>query len=285
MDENSTGVSSVCVCVGVRFRSKWGIASFITICRIHAMLASTRLDKNHAGQNFFFFPPFLFSNFSRKSPDGQSPARGRARGLASREDPSLPLLQLLDRPSHMLFPCSFCIKARPVLLLFGTYFPPFSHNPVLCRNAALSQLCVLSQPSCVDLTRQSQTCWRQPPDVIHSPPAPSPPRADGPALAREALGAPIGRARPSLTRVDWGWWGGGVRRIFEPLHTAAARETFCSPCGGCKQSPARAHTQCTGAFPSSPVSANYRGGTEPQVCGACRHISPLDQEVAKQSHV
>lgn len=57
---------------------------------------------------------------------------------------------------------------------------PFSHNPVLWRNAGLSQLCVLSRPSCVDLTRQSQTCWRQPPDVIHSPRRALPSLADGP---------------------------------------------------------------------------------------------------------
>ncbi|KAI9528863.1 hypothetical protein NQZ68_017463 [Dissostichus eleginoides] len=47
-------------------------------------------------------------------------------------------------------------------------------------NAGLSQLCVLSRPSCVDLTRQSQTCWRQPPDVIHSPRRALPSLADGP---------------------------------------------------------------------------------------------------------
>lgn len=67
-------------------------------------------------------------------------------------------------------------------VLFWSYFP-FSHNPVLWRNAPLRQLCVLFHPSCVDLTRQSQTAWRQSPDVIHSP-APTRPSWQTPALTR-----------------------------------------------------------------------------------------------------
>lgn len=59
-------------------------------------------------------------------------------------------------------------KLVPFCSYLGLIFA-FSHNPVLWRNAGPGQLCVLSRPSCVDLTRQSQTCWRQPPDVIHSP--------------------------------------------------------------------------------------------------------------------
>ncbi|GAA6102862.1 uncharacterized, partial [Tachysurus ichikawai] len=35
-------------------------------------------------------------------------------------------------------------------------------------NALAAQLCVLARSSCVDLTRDSQTAWRQPRDVTHS---------------------------------------------------------------------------------------------------------------------
>lgn len=76
-------------------------------------------------------------------------------------------------------PLQFTSKHVPFCSYLGLIFP-FSHNPVLWRNAGLSQLCVLSQPSCVDLTRQSQTCWRQPPDVIHSPRRALPSLADSP---------------------------------------------------------------------------------------------------------
>lgn len=100
-------------------------------------------------------------------------------------------------------PCVFSLhQSTSPLFLFGSYFP-FSHNPVLWRNAGSRQLCVLSRPSCVDLTRQSQTCWRQPPYVIHSPQRSLqrslPLLADGlPALSRtreergEALNAWVG---------------------------------------------------------------------------------------------
>lgn len=97
---------------------------------------------------------------------------------------------------------TFSIKARHnpyAAPIFGSYFSPsFSHNPVLWRNVGWRQLCVLSRPSCVDLTRQSQTCWRQPPDVIHSPPTRSGrlPRPLTPSLPPSPSPSPL---PPSLT--------------------------------------------------------------------------------------
>lgn len=94
-------------------------------------------------------------------------------------------------------PFQFTSKHVPFCSYLGLIFP-FSHNPVLWRNAGLSQLCVLSQPSCVDLTRQSQTCWRQPPDVIHSPRRALPSLADSPP-------SPVHQQRGELRRRSEIW--------------------------------------------------------------------------------
>lgn len=73
------------------------------------------------------------------------------------------------------------IKAcSPPLFQFGLIFP-FLTILFLWRNAPSRQLSVLSLPSCVDLTRQPQTAWRQPPYVIHSP-APTRLSGNRPAL-------------------------------------------------------------------------------------------------------
>lgn len=103
-------------------------------------------------------------------------------------------------------------KLVPFCSYLGLIFA-FSHNPVLWRNAGPGQLCVLSRPSCVDLTRQSQTCWRQPPDVIHSPrralwalaAGPPPPPSSRPA--EEKRGATGARRAhwlsDTVTQAEW----------------------------------------------------------------------------------
>ncbi|KAJ7989239.1 hypothetical protein DPEC_G00317430 [Dallia pectoralis] len=78
-----------------------------------------------------------------------------------------------------------------------------------------SASCVLFHPSCVDLTRRSQTAWRQAPDVTHSPSgavSQSPRPASSPLLPTAAVTQMFtsaadpfrfhGNPRPPPTRVD-----------------------------------------------------------------------------------
>ncbi|KAG7328577.1 hypothetical protein KOW79_008521 [Hemibagrus wyckioides] len=57
-------------------------------------------------------------------------------------------------------------QAQLAPLLLWSFIVKLSPRPG--QNALAAQLCVLARSSCVDLTRDSQTAWRQPRDVTHS---------------------------------------------------------------------------------------------------------------------